>query len=64
MESTYAALYRALGKPKSEHYDMCYRRIRWSCGCVANGLSQRKMLVKLCIRHRLVSMQDSWRLRR
>jgi hypothetical protein len=64
MESSYAALYRALGKPLVEHYDMCYRRIRWTCGCTATGLSAQKMTVKTCIRHRLVPMHESIWLRR
>jgi hypothetical protein len=64
MESTYGALYRALGKPVIEHHDMCYRRIRWECGCTASGLSPQKLNLKTCVRHRLVPMRDTIWMRR
>jgi hypothetical protein len=64
MESTFAALYRALGMPQSELHDMAYRRFRWACGCTAAGLSTGRLLHTRCLRHRRVPVQDSMWLRR
>jgi hypothetical protein len=64
MEASYAALYRALGAPATEQYDMAYRRVRWECGCVATGLTSRKMLVKRCLRHHRSGIDGNIRFRR
>ncbi|HEY5348343.1 MAG TPA: hypothetical protein VIJ64_01385 [Candidatus Lustribacter sp.] len=64
MEASYAALYRALGAPATEQYDMAYRRLRWACGCVATGITSQKMLVKRCLRHHHISIDDNIGFRR
>jgi hypothetical protein len=51
MEASFVALYRSLGKPVSEQYDVAYRRVRWPCGCIAIGRSSERMLVTQCLRH-------------
>lgn len=49
--STYA-LYRVLGKPASEIHDGAYKRLRWTCGCVARGFTGPEMHLTKCLLHR------------
>jgi len=64
MEASQATLYRALGKPLSEQYDVGYRRIKWHCGCTAAGLVSEKLLVKRCLLHHHISLERNIGLRR
>jgi hypothetical protein len=41
-----ADLCRVLGQPVSELHDIGYCRLRWSCGCIAKGISSQSMLAQ------------------
>jgi hypothetical protein len=64
MEASQTTLYRALGRPLSEQYDIGYRRIKWPCGCTAAGRTSENMLVKRCLLHHHVPLERNIGLRR
>jgi hypothetical protein len=64
MEASQTTLYRALGRPLSEQYDIGYRRIKWPCGCAASGRTSEKLFVKRCLLHHHISLEQNIALRR